>query len=78
MIDTMNFEKVRESSQKEVSKEKRKESEINPRFLHFTSQRKSQRYRANPSHFHLLTRNSLPNALPPNSSPSPLGKFFYR
>ena len=40
----------------------------NPRFLHFTSQRESQRYRANPSHFHLLTRNSLPNALSPNSS----------
>lgn len=31
--ETMNFEKVRESSQKEVSKEKRKESEINPNHI---------------------------------------------
>ena len=31
--ETMNFEKVRESSQKEFSKEKRKESEINPNHI---------------------------------------------
>lgn len=31
--ETMNFEKVRESSQKEVLKEKRKESEINPNHI---------------------------------------------